>query len=189
MLEARFNHVAFLVPSVRATAESTELKAFPIGPAEKWEGEGTLEIYVGPDKSVGRLLLMEPLTDGAYCRAMEKRGPGLHHIAIDVLDLEAYVSCLSGTGWLLHPRSFETMKATRTVWLARPGIPMLVEIQERAEFSAAPKFIEKVCLPLSLEQFRIVNTLRAHALVQSSDNELHLWVGDTVEINAGALLT
>jgi len=188
MLEARFNHIAFLVPSVRATVGSNELKAFPIGPAEKWEGEGTLEIYVGPENSVGRLLLMEPVTDGAYRRAIEKRGPGLHHVAIDVLDLEAYVSYLSGTGWLLHPRSLETMKATRTVWLARPGIPMLVEIQERTEFSAAPKFIEKVCLPLSPEQIRIVNALKAHALVQSPDNGLHLWVGGAFEINAELLL-
>src|ERR1019366_4758502 len=99
---ASFNHIAFLVPSVRATAESNELKAFPIGPAEKWEGEGTLEIYVGPEASVGRLLLREPVADGAYRRAMNKRGTGLHHIAIDVLDLEAFVSYLSGTGWLLH---------------------------------------------------------------------------------------
>jgi hypothetical protein len=87
-----------------------------------------------------------------------------------------------------YPRSLETMKATRTVWLARPGIPMLVEIQERTGFSAKPTFIEKVCLPLSAEQFRLVSALRAHALARSPDNGLHLWVGDAVEINADLLL-
>lgn len=131
---------------------------------------------------------MEPIADGAYRRAMEKRGPGLHHIAIDVLDLEAYISYLSGTGWLLHPRSIETLKATRTVYLARPGIPMLIEVQERDRFSEAPKFIERVCLPLPNEQFRIMNSLRARELTLSPDDKLRLLVGGEFEINAEFLL-
>jgi len=62
-----------------------------------------------------------------------------------------------------------------------------VEVHERP-FSDAPKFIEKVCLPLSAEQFRIVNSLRAREMAQSTDGGFHLWVGGAVEINAELLL-
>ena len=177
MLEARFNHIAFLVRSVCDSAEIEDLGAYPKGPAEKWDGEGTLEIYVGPEKAIGRLLLMEPIADGAYRRAMEKRGPGLHHIAIDVLDIEAYISYLSGTGWLLHPQTIKTLKASRTAYLARPGIPMLIEVQERKEFSAEPLFIDRVELSLPPEQFRILNCLRVRELVPSHGEGIFLSVG------------
>lgn len=42
------------------------------------------------------------MKEGAYTRAMKKRGPGLHHIAVDVLNLESFVDDLSGSGWLLQ---------------------------------------------------------------------------------------
>ena len=65
---------------------------------------------------------------------------------------------------------------------------MLVEVQERSGLLDAPTFIEKICLPLSVEQFRIVDNLRVRALAKSPDSGLHLWVGGAVEINAELLL-
>lgn len=180
MFKSKFNHIAFLVPSVVRAAESDTLKAFDRGPAEKWEGEGTLEIYIGPENSTGRILLMEPVADGAYRRAMKKRGPGLHHIAVDVLEIEAYISGLSGSGWLLHPRSLETLKASRTAYLARPGMPLLVEVQEQPQFSIAPNFIERIALPLSNDQAQIIKSLAAPELGASTDEALHLWTGGIV---------
>jgi len=79
---AKINHIAFLVNSVEKAAAIPDLAPFFKGPAETWEGEGTLEIYVGPPEATARLLLMEAVKDGAYRRALQKRGPGLHHIAI-----------------------------------------------------------------------------------------------------------
>ncbi|MFB3828164.1 MAG: methylmalonyl Co-A mutase-associated GTPase MeaB [Bryobacteraceae bacterium] len=47
----------------------------------------------------GRLELLEPLTpDSAAGRFLEKRGPGLHHVALRVHDLEAAVARLKASG-------------------------------------------------------------------------------------------
>ena len=70
-------HVAILVKSVERSAERLRTLGFPIGPTEKWAGEGTLEIYVGESDRRAKLLLMEPYQQGAYSRALSKRGPGL----------------------------------------------------------------------------------------------------------------
>lgn len=107
-MKSVLNHTAFLVPNVVKSAEYLRQFDFKVGRAEKWDGEGTLEIYVGDLTSEGaNLLLMEPVTEGAYSRAMAKRGPGLHHIAIDVLDLESYIDGLSGSDWFLHSKSLK----------------------------------------------------------------------------------
>lgn len=175
-LPVAVNHVALLVPSVKKAAAVLTREGFPVGPAERWEGEGTLEIYVGkrevekretgergtidraradggtsfaeaPSAQSALLLLMEPVAPGAYRRALDKRGPGLHHIAIDVPSAEAFLAGAPG-GWLLHPRSLETYRRTKTVYLGRPGMPTLIEVQEREPTGGAP-FVERVSLPLA----------------------------------------
>ncbi len=145
----KLSHVAFLVRSVAEAEKVTRHLGFPSCPTEEWEGEGTLEIYVGDPSKAGRLLLMEAVRDGAYRRAFQKRGPGLHHVAVDVLDLEEYIHGLSGTGWLLRPRSLKTMKATQTAYLARPGVPTLIEVQRREKISSDPLFTERLEIPVS----------------------------------------
>jgi methylmalonyl-CoA/ethylmalonyl-CoA epimerase len=162
------NHIAFLVPSVQKAADYLEKFNFIIGPAEEWEGEGTLEIYIGDKARMSSLLLlMEPVKDGAYARAIKKRGPGLHHIAVDVSDLDSYIDNLSGSGWLLHPKSLKTVKASRTAWLARPGIPTLIEVQERENLDEKPPFIDEIGIPhlsqKQLEMFSILGLKEFHA--------------------------
>lgn len=185
--QAKLSHVAFLVRSANKSAGSPELAPFHKGPAETWEGEGTLEIYIGPDDSTARLLLMEAVADGAYRRAFQKRGPGLHHIAIDVLNLEDYILNLSGSGWFLHPQSLKTMNKTKTAFLARPGIPLLIEVQEQEKLSNKTQFIETVELPLSIETMGIVKCLGASELVLSQDNQFWLRVGS--ERISGAMIS
>ncbi len=143
------NHVAILVPSVRRTADYLSRFGFQIGKEEEWEGEGTREIYVERDRA-NSLLLMEPIKPGAYQRAMEKRGPGLHHLAIDVLNLDTYLESLigAGSGWLLHPKSIKMMKQSRTAYLARPGFPALIEVQEREEIPDRPLFVSEIFIPI-----------------------------------------
>ena len=141
MREPRLSHVAFLVPSVETSAGVLARHGFAIGEPSVWEGEGTREIYVGASGMTGLVLLMEPIGEGAYTRAMAKRGPGLHHIAIDVPNLEIYVERVATGGWLLHPRSLETIPASRTAWLARPGIPALIEVHERDEIPEGETFV------------------------------------------------
>ncbi|MEK6705026.1 MAG: VOC family protein [Bdellovibrionota bacterium] len=139
------SHVAVLVPSVRKAADHLRQFNFQIGKDEVWDGEGTKEIYVEREKS-NSLLLMEPIKPGAYQRALEKRGPGLHHLAIDVLDLEGYLESLAGSGWLLHPTSIKTIKKVQTAYLARPGFPGLIEVHERKELKDRPLFVDGISL-------------------------------------------
>lgn len=89
------SHVAILVSSVRKAAAYLRQFDFQIGKEEDWDGEGTREIYVEVAKA-NSLLLIEPIKPGAYQRALDKRGPGLHHLAIDVLNLEKYIESLAG---------------------------------------------------------------------------------------------
>jgi hypothetical protein len=142
------NHVALLVRSAERTASYLRNLGFQTGPAEEWDGEGTLEIYVEREKG-NSLLLMQPVKPGAYQRAMEKRGPGLHHLAIDVQSLEEFFISISSSGWLLHPTSIRTIQKTRTAYLARPGFPALIEVQEKPEMKMAPIFVESLGLRFS----------------------------------------
>ncbi len=87
---------------------------------------------------------MEPIKPGAYQTAIEKRGPGLHHLAIDVLDIENYIESISGSGWLLHPKSIKSLKLVQTAYLARPGFPGLIEVQQKKELQELPLFVEGV---------------------------------------------
>ena len=139
------SHVAILVPSVRKAVNFLRKFSFQIGEEEKWEGEGTLEIYIERDKA-NSLLLMEPTKPGAYQRALDKRGPGLHHLAIDVLNLEYFIESLSGSGWLLHPKSLRTIQQSQTAYLARPSFPGLIEVQERKELDDRALFITEVSI-------------------------------------------
>ena len=174
------NHIAFLVSSVERSAEVFRRLGCPVGAREVWEGEGTAEIYVGDDAQSARVLLMEPILPGAYDRAMKKRGSGLHHIAIDVQDLEGFVSDLSGSGWYLHPMSVRTMPKTRTAWLARPGTPLLVEVQERIEVRPAGPFVTRLELPLTTKEQSMMTALLVTAVVTTSNGEACLYLNDRV---------
>lgn len=141
------SHVALLVPSVRKAAEFLRRFDCQIGPEEEFDGEGTREIYVEFGRS-NSLLLLEPAKPGAYQRAMEKRGPGLHHLAIDVLNLEQFLASLPEGGWSLHQISSKTIKKSKTAWLYRRGFPALIEVQEREKLNSAPLFVDTITLPV-----------------------------------------
>ncbi|MBX3471002.1 MAG: hypothetical protein KF878_29390 [Planctomycetes bacterium] len=164
------NHIAFLVRSVDAASAVARAAGLEVGAREDFEGEGTAEVYVGGPGDSARLLLMESIGPGPYRRALEKRGPGLHHIAIDVADVESFVGDLGGSGWLLHPRSLRTLKATRTAWLARPGARALIEVQERAPVSAGPACVTQVTLPLSPQEKGMMAALGLVGVVTNGES-------------------
>ena len=189
MNDALINHVALLLPSVKKAADHLRTFDFKIGAAAPWEGEGTLEIYVGdPHAQRGTLLLMEPMKEGAYTRALNKRGPGLHHIAIDVLNLESYIDDLSGSGWFLPPKSLQTIRATNTAWLARPGVPALIEVQKRDGPNNIPYFIQELRIPyLSEQDLRMFHALGLRQVQGNPTGELTFIIGGR-EIRFAALL-
>jgi hypothetical protein len=93
---------------------------------------------------------------------MEKRGPGLHHVAVNVSSIEEYVANLAGSGWLLHPMSLQTLKQSNTVYLARPGLKVLIEVQQvskKALIKASNCFISEVFVEGALDHQRLLNSL------------------------------
>ena len=127
---------------------------------------------------MANLLLMEPIKDGAYSRAMSKRGPGLHHIAIDVLNIEVYIDQLAGSGWLLHPKSLHTIKHSKTAYLARPDMPTLIEVQQQDTLSDHhPMFISKLEIPnLSTKNIEMFDRLGLTQIQNSSTDNLILTI-------------
>lgn len=179
------SHVAILVPSARKAAEHLKKYNFQIGEEKKFAGEGTVEIYVEREKT-NSLLLMEPLKTGPYQRAMEKRGPGLHHLAIDVLDLENYIETLVGSGWLLHPKSIKMMKHAKTAYLARPGFPGLIEVQQKPkskrELDAGSLFVQKVTLPVPANLVHLLSSIGLKEIVQTGSDVEFLCAGHVIKM-------
>lgn len=173
------SHVAVLVPSVHKAADYLSQFDLQIGAAEIWDGEGTKEIYVEKEKS-NCLLLMEPIKEGAYQRAMEKRGPGLHHLAIDVLNLESYIESLAGSGWLLHPISLKTIKRSQTAYLARPGFPGLIEVQGREELHERPYCVTRISLNMPASLGGLLRPVGLDSLVMALSRPTELTVGGHV---------
>lgn len=175
-VDALPSHVALLVPSVTRAAEVFARAGFAIGEAQEFVSEGTREIYVEQGRAQA-LLLMEPLAQGPYRRALEKRGPGLHHLAIDVASLEDFAAAISGSGWLLHPASLAMMKSSRTIYLSRPGFPGLIEVQEREPVArsgrATPNtFVDTVRFPSSS-----VSSVDFDRLIEAIGLSKHVVVG------------
>ena len=167
------SHVAILVPSVKKAAQNLTRYGFSIGPEQVWDNEGTCEIYVQKESN-NSLLLMEPIKPGPYQNALTKRGPGLHHLAIDVLNLEQFLNSIVASGWLLHLSSIESIKSSRTAYLARPGFPGLIEVQEKKELTTGPLFVEQVLIPLKAEQNPLLQAIGLEKIVQNSLGESQL---------------
>lgn len=112
------DHVAVAVRSLR--------EALPL--FERLTGHSGSEVEALPDQGVnvafvGGVELLEPSrADGPVARFLERRGPGLHHVAFRVLDLDAALGALRAAGFepideaprpgarghriaFLHPRS------------------------------------------------------------------------------------
>ncbi len=170
--QTKLSHIAFLVPSVRESSATLRGLDFHICPDDQFKE--TLEIYVGETSFTARLLLMEAMQEGSYRRALEKRGPGLHHIAVDVLSIEDYLRELSGSGWLLQVNSIHTMRKLKTVYLARPGVATLIEVHEQKELSIEPHFISNFEIPFREPEMKLIEALGVEGLSQSSDEKFWL---------------
>jgi len=170
-MQIQLSHVALLVPSTQKATEHLRQFNFQIGPDEFWEGEGTKEVYIEREKG-NSLLLMEPFKDGAYKRALEKRGPGIHHLAIDVTNIETYIESLAQSGWLLHPRSLKTIKQVKTAYLARPGFPALIEVQENKTLEEKPLFVNLIELPFDSSLEKLLLPIGCENVVKKNEGEL-----------------
>ena len=174
-MNSSFSHVALLLPSVEASAAFLRAQGIETEAPEAFDSEGTKEIYVGSyAKQSGLLLLLEPISPGPYERAMTKRGPSLHHIAIDVHDVEGFSLMAQKQGWKLHAASEKTM-AYQTVWLFLKGVPTLIEVHQKKELSSKPKKVSKIEIPIQEEQVELFEAIGLGGLI-SRTAELHLTI-------------
>jgi len=178
-MNASLSHVALLVRSAKNSAAFCKDSGFEPGPAEDFPKEGTREVYVGMPANEGLLLLMEAIGPGPYQTALDKRGSGLHHIAINVESVEGYVANLAGSGWLLHPMSLHTLAHQNTVYLARPGLRTLIEVQKQNKNSLnnQDRFISKVFVEGGSEQQRLLDALGIPGLLLAHNEGPGLVIG------------
>lgn len=164
-MSSALSHVALLVPSVEKSAKFLNQKDIETEEAETFDSEGTKEVYVGAyGEQRGLLLLLEAIGPGPYQRALKKRGPSLHHIAIDVTDLEDFLEDAQDAGWNLHPESEHTLEHN-TAWLFVKGVPTLIEVHQKKKLSEKPLKVSKVEIPLEEEQLELFDAIGLREVV------------------------
>lgn len=164
-MKSSLSHVALLVTSADASAAFLRTLKIETEEPEVFESEGTKEVYVGSyGEQKGLLLLVEAISKGPYQRALTKRGPSLHHIAIDVADIEECLEDAQDAGWSLHPISSETMEHN-TAWLFVKGLPVLIEVHQKKAFSTKPAKISKLELPIEEDQMELFESLGLDGVV------------------------
>ena len=97
-MELPIDHIAIAVPSITAALPLFELLADASGsPIERVEAQKVDVAFVGT--GAGRIELLQPATaDSSVQKFLDKRGPGLHHIAYRVPDIEGALQRLSAAG-------------------------------------------------------------------------------------------
>lgn len=91
------HHIGIAVHSIEQTAAVYELMSGAVGsPIEYLETQGVRVTFVGV------LELLEPVDpNGTIARFLERRGPGLHHVAYSTTDIVAELDRLSAQGFRL----------------------------------------------------------------------------------------
>jgi methylmalonyl-CoA/ethylmalonyl-CoA epimerase len=98
LTELPLDHVAIAVPSIATVLPLFEALTGSKGSApERVDTQGVELVFVG--SGPGRLELIEPLSaESPVARFLERRGPGLHHIAYLVPSLEPALERLAAAG-------------------------------------------------------------------------------------------
>jgi hypothetical protein len=148
----RLDHVAFLVADLGRVLERLAARGLAGDGVREYKKEGTRESYVSGGAGTGRLLLLQAIGPGPYERALAKRGPGLHHVALAVPSLACFARGLAESRWLVHPWSLRNGEKLPDLWLCRGGVRALIEIMEDPQPAAGGNrpvaFITRVDLPV-----------------------------------------
>jgi methylmalonyl-CoA/ethylmalonyl-CoA epimerase len=141
------DHVAVLTTDIEQFKVANRLSSDE--PVEAFTDTGSREQYIDGDHLGGRLLLMQPHGEGPYLRALTKRGPGLHHLAVAAADLAAALAQWRACGWQVHPASAAAIPPDSGAFLFQRGVPTLVELFVGRTDLGAPQV--EVTLPVPRE--------------------------------------
>jgi hypothetical protein len=165
------DHVSILVNSVDKSAQKLAVYGFIVGNKETFDDVGTEEVYIGSFEMTALLLLQGVIGDGPYKRAMEKRGCGLHHIAICTDDFEEHNELLSNLGWYIHPYSMKKYHPENPMFYVKPGVRGIIELITKKETVDGERFINEVMIRVDKGFERCINGLGVNGLKCSVDEE------------------
>jgi hypothetical protein len=175
------DHIAIVTTSlekctsqIRAVMHLREIQSFP--------AVGTREQYaVFGQNETPSFLFLEPIQPGPYQRALEKRGPGLHHLGCCTDSLTAAIDYFAQKGLLLHPQSLQTY-SSQVVWMCRPGIPFLIELYVSRDVPVAGAGETMIALPEGCrERFAENGMIPGTRVVPSSGPHLCITVHGVVQ--------
>jgi len=93
----RLDHVAIAVGDLDAAlAFYRDVLGLPVSGVERVEDQAVDVAFVGEEP--GRVELISPFRESAVTRFLEKRGEGLHHVALRVRDLDATLETMKKQG-------------------------------------------------------------------------------------------
>ena len=127
----RIAHVSVAVPSLDAALPFyCEVLGLPLYERRPLPERGLNVAFVGVGES--QIELLEPIDpEGTVARFLARRGPGLHHVCLEVPDLDAAIAELAARGVELIDRHAEPGAQGRVAFLhPRAGHGVLVELQE-----------------------------------------------------------
>lgn len=167
-MKHRIDHIALVVKSIEATVERLGVTA-NLEAVEEFPAEGTRELYVGDGERSGLLLLMQPTGPGPYQRALEKRGEGLHHVALRVEDIRQFSDSAQASGWLIHPTSEKLLQSCGQLWLYQPGVKTLIEVSE-GEGCDEAAYIFAIRVAVNPGQENLLADLNVQGLAATTDS-------------------
>ena len=131
----RLNHVAIVVEDLEAALPFfRDLLGLPLDRvAEVPEEEVRVAFF---PMEGGEIELVQPTTsESGGARCLARRGPGLHHICVEVEDLEATLRRLQAAGvQLIHETPLMGREGTRYAFIhPKSAFGVLVELYERSQ--------------------------------------------------------
>lgn len=133
MSQLPLDHVGIAVRSIADALPTFQLLTGGSGsPIERVDDQGVAVAFVGSGDA--RLELIEPVTpDSAVARFLDRRGPGLHHLAYAVEDLAAALERLRRAGIRLIDERPRAGAHGRLVAFLHPASTggVLIELVER----------------------------------------------------------
>ncbi len=178
-MKISINHISVLVKNVKDISLKFSNKGYFVGDIESFDFEGTEEVYIGPKDGSSLLLLQSPVKAGPYLRAYQKRGIGLHHIALDVENIIKFASFMGEIGWFLHSESLKNFRNGNAIYFVRPGVHTIFEVIEKTSNNKLP-FISNIKIPIDEGHEKYIEKMNINHIQAVGKNEFTLEIDKSI---------